>query len=306
MKDVFLCHASEDKETVVNPLYESLEKAGISCWLDRNEIQWGDSITQSVNHGMSQVRFVIVVVSEAFLAKPWPKRELHSNMNIEASSHQVRVLPLVFGDSAIAERFYKEFPLLNDKRHLVWNGDPTSVVDAMLERLGRAPKAQGGRSAPVSPQMPAFDITLPKIKKRFTDFEKKQFLKDGFRVFREYFGQALDRLDKQEPRIQTELEDVSSQKFLARIYMDGTEVNGCNIRIGGLGASDSISYSEGRFSFHNENAINESVTVEDDGDNLYFKLLFGSLDHNDKKTRLTPTEAAQSLWKRFSERLESL
>mgnify|MGYP000850269712 CR=1 FL=1 len=48
-RDVFICHASEDKQDIVNPLVEAFSEAGISCWFDMNEISWGDSITQKVN-----------------------------------------------------------------------------------------------------------------------------------------------------------------------------------------------------------------------------------------------------------------
>ena len=51
-RDIFICHASEDKEAIVRPLVESFKQAGISCWYDEAEIKWGDSITQKVNEGL--------------------------------------------------------------------------------------------------------------------------------------------------------------------------------------------------------------------------------------------------------------
>ena len=95
MKDIFICHASEDKPTVVRPLVEAIENSNISYWLDETEIQWGDSITQRVNNGLSRARFVIVVLSKAFLSKHWPQRELNAILNLEASTGQIKVLPIV-------------------------------------------------------------------------------------------------------------------------------------------------------------------------------------------------------------------
>ena len=43
-KDVFICHASEDKRSVIHPLVEAFKKAKISCWVDEAEINWGDVI----------------------------------------------------------------------------------------------------------------------------------------------------------------------------------------------------------------------------------------------------------------------
>ena len=36
--EVFICHASEDKAKVVEPLYRHLDSVGIRCWYDRGEI----------------------------------------------------------------------------------------------------------------------------------------------------------------------------------------------------------------------------------------------------------------------------
>ena len=86
MKDVFLCHASEEKPTVIRPLAEALGKAGISYWLDAVEIKWGDSITGRVNEGLKNSRFVVVVLSKAFLNKNWPSFEFNAVLNIGAST----------------------------------------------------------------------------------------------------------------------------------------------------------------------------------------------------------------------------
>ena len=31
-RDAFLCHASEDEDSIVRPLYKAFTDAGISCW----------------------------------------------------------------------------------------------------------------------------------------------------------------------------------------------------------------------------------------------------------------------------------
>jgi len=54
-RDVFLCHAGEDKDSIVRPLYKAFTDAGISYWYDEAEIPWGHSITQKVNEGVPGV-----------------------------------------------------------------------------------------------------------------------------------------------------------------------------------------------------------------------------------------------------------
>ena len=48
-KDIFICHASEDKDGVVSPLSKAFGEHDISCWVDEAEIAWGDSLTGKVN-----------------------------------------------------------------------------------------------------------------------------------------------------------------------------------------------------------------------------------------------------------------
>ncbi|HCA24504.1 MAG TPA: hypothetical protein DEP32_10100 [Pseudomonas sp.] len=130
-KDIFICHASEDKDSVVRPLYTDLERAGFDIWYDEAEIKWGDSITQKVNWGLVHSRYVIVVLSQSFVDKKWPNREFDSVMNIESSTGEVRILPLVVGSPDFVSSYY---PLINDKLYLSWSGDTVKIVDA-LRRL---------------------------------------------------------------------------------------------------------------------------------------------------------------------------
>jgi hypothetical protein len=57
----FICHTTDDREAVVRPLYRRLIADGYSVWYDEAEITWGESITQKVNWGLANSRFVIVV-----------------------------------------------------------------------------------------------------------------------------------------------------------------------------------------------------------------------------------------------------
>ncbi|CCI37083.1 GUN4 domain-containing protein [Microcystis aeruginosa] len=134
MKDVFICHASEDKLLIVEPLVSGLEKADITFWYDRAEIKWGDSITAKVNEGLRISRFVIVVLSEAFLNKNFPKRELLAVLNQEIYSDQTKVLPL-FSDNKQKQKVLESLPLLNDKLYQTWNGNADTIIEALLPHL---------------------------------------------------------------------------------------------------------------------------------------------------------------------------
>lgn len=74
--DVFICHASEDKDALVRPLAEGLRARHLDVWYDEFSLSVGDSLRDAIDKGLISSRFGIVVVSPAFFAKSWTKREL--------------------------------------------------------------------------------------------------------------------------------------------------------------------------------------------------------------------------------------
>ena len=137
-RDVFLCHASEDKITVVNPLAASLDSAGIKYFLDSKDIHWGDSVTNVINTALVRAKFVLVVISETSLVKHWPQKEMNAALAREITEGKTRVLPLIVGtDSDARQTLWRRIALQSDKKYLEWNGDPKPVVSELLQLLDR-------------------------------------------------------------------------------------------------------------------------------------------------------------------------
>jgi hypothetical protein len=136
-RDVFLCHASDDKAGVLEPLRTELDRERITYWYDAAEIKWGDSLTAKVNEGLRISRFVIVVLSRNFLGRNWPERELYAALNIEASSGRVKILPLLCGSREDRAQILERYPLLNDKSYLVFDDGVEKVIEALKARIGR-------------------------------------------------------------------------------------------------------------------------------------------------------------------------
>jgi hypothetical protein len=110
--DVFISHASEDKEAVAIPLAKALQGAGLKVWLDKFELHIGDSLREKIDEGLAQSRFGILILSPSFLAKRWPKQELNGMMAIEEAGHKV-ILPVWHGiDKAILTQYS---PILADR-----------------------------------------------------------------------------------------------------------------------------------------------------------------------------------------------
>jgi len=91
--DIFISHASEDKDSFVRPLARALSACGLKVWLDEFTLTVGDSLRRSIDRGLAGSRFGIVVISPDFLRKEWPQRELDGLAAREADGLKV-ILPV--------------------------------------------------------------------------------------------------------------------------------------------------------------------------------------------------------------------
>lgn len=91
--DVFISHAGEDKDEFVRPLARELEGLGFRVWYDEFQLKVGDSLRRSIDRGLVNSRYGVVVLSSAFFEKNWPQYELDGLVAREASGSKV-VLPI--------------------------------------------------------------------------------------------------------------------------------------------------------------------------------------------------------------------
>jgi hypothetical protein len=92
--DLFLSHASEDKDAIARPLYEALIAEGISVWFDEAVLELGDSLRRKIDEGLAKCRYGVVILSPKFLSKEWPQRELDGLVARETASGDKAVLPI--------------------------------------------------------------------------------------------------------------------------------------------------------------------------------------------------------------------
>lgn len=110
--DVFVSHASEDKESFALPLAEALRAQGLKVWFDAFTLTVGDSLRRSIDRGLAQSRFGIVILSEAFFRKHWPQLELDGLVARESAGVKV-ILPVWHGVDEHSIRLHS--PLLADR-----------------------------------------------------------------------------------------------------------------------------------------------------------------------------------------------
>lgn len=94
--DVFICHASEDKESFVRSLAETLVSKELRVWYDDLTLLLGDSLRRSIEFGLAKSRYGVVVLSKNFFAKEWPQTELDALVAMENGRGKV-ILPIWHG-----------------------------------------------------------------------------------------------------------------------------------------------------------------------------------------------------------------
>lgn len=92
--DFFISHASEDKEEFVKPLAETLESMGVRVWYDEFSLKVGDSLTKSIDQGLINSKFGVIVLSKAFMKKQWTNYEFKSLVSREMHHGEKVILPI--------------------------------------------------------------------------------------------------------------------------------------------------------------------------------------------------------------------
>lgn len=113
--DVFICHASEDKEDFVEPLANALKEADIKVWYDRFELKLGDSLRDKIDEGLANSRYGIIILSHYFFEKKkkWTRTELDALVTLENQKGEKVILPIWHRISV--EEVEKHSPILASK-----------------------------------------------------------------------------------------------------------------------------------------------------------------------------------------------
>jgi hypothetical protein len=91
--DVFISHASEDEAAVAKPLADMLQAEGLKVWYAEYTLSLGDNLRRSIEQGLADSRYGIVVLSPSFFAKKWTQLELDGLFALERIG-QKKILPV--------------------------------------------------------------------------------------------------------------------------------------------------------------------------------------------------------------------
>lgn len=141
--DLFISHASEDKDALARPLAKMLLKLGYSVFLDELVIKLGDSITKSINQGLAKAKYCIIIISNTFLEKNWTKAELNSITNMYISSDK-KILPIWHG--VTYEDIVSNVPLLVDLKAVDSKKSIDFLVNEITQSIGKPAKERPSKT----------------------------------------------------------------------------------------------------------------------------------------------------------------
>lgn len=222
MIDVFISHAGEDKDRFVRPLAERLAGMGLRVWYDEFILKPGDSLRRSIDSGLNQSRFGIVVLSPDFFRKEWPQKELDALVALEVKNTN-RIIPIWHrvGHSDVVEFS----PLLADRLAINSKIGITSVAWAVYSKVTAVSAEETTRSFDVlGPAIHQALLSTP-MTQEATSQESDVIKKGSIRDRKTYVREVLHLL--QEPG---EISIMCMDGVLPYIFYGGTDSSFTQIR----------------------------------------------------------------------------
>lgn len=130
--DVFISHASKDKNDYVDLLNMAVKRLGINVFYDTDVLSWGDNWKRVILDGTANSEFAIIVISKNFFDREWTEKELSEFLNQQNESGQKIVLPLLY--DITLDELKKHYPELGDIQCISSNNCSREEITILLAK----------------------------------------------------------------------------------------------------------------------------------------------------------------------------
>lgn len=131
LRDVFLCHAWDDRKEAAKQLHDLLEASGVTVWFSEKDVVLGSSLMREIDKGLAKSRVGIVLVTPAFLSRV--RGEGIADKELSALLARDLLVPIVHNTTYEALR--EVSPLLGSRSGLSTAEDSMRVVATKLAEL---------------------------------------------------------------------------------------------------------------------------------------------------------------------------
>ena len=130
-RDVFLCHAWDDRQGVAKQLHDLLEAAGVKVWFSEKDLGLGVPMMRAIDKGLANSKVGLVLVTPALLAR-LPKESV-ADKELSTLLAGNRLVPIVHNTTYEALRDVS--PMLASRTGLDTSEDSMSEVAAKIAEL---------------------------------------------------------------------------------------------------------------------------------------------------------------------------
>lgn len=135
---IFISYNHEDKEVAEN-LAIHLVQAKKNVWIDKWELNAGDSLIERIEEGLGGADAILVLLSKNSVESEWCKKELRSGLLRELEEKSVLIIPILLDDCNI--------PLfLREKLHIDFRKNRDEQLEFLLRSLDRISNPSQARS----------------------------------------------------------------------------------------------------------------------------------------------------------------
>ncbi len=131
LRDVFLCHAWDDRKGVAKELHDMLESEGVSVWFSEKDVALGVPLLRAIDKGLAKSRVGLVLVTPALLSRLQTEGIADKELSVLLSGE--RLIPIVHGTTYDALR--EVSPLLGSRSGLSTVEEPIEDVVSKLAEL---------------------------------------------------------------------------------------------------------------------------------------------------------------------------
>lgn len=131
LRDVFLCHAWDDRKEAAKELHDLLEKHGVSVWFSEKDVLLGSSLLREIDKGLAKSRIGIVLVTPSLLKRL--ENEGIADKELSALLARDLLVPIVHNTTYEALRDVS--PLLGSRSGLSTAEDTMANIAEKLSEL---------------------------------------------------------------------------------------------------------------------------------------------------------------------------
>lgn len=130
-RDLFLCHAWDDREGPARELHDLLEANGASVWFSEKDVGLGVPLLRAIDKGLAKSRAGIVLVTPALLVRL--KSEGIADKELSELLHRDQLIPIVHDTTYEALR--EVSPLLGSRSGLSTAEDSMAKIAVKISEL---------------------------------------------------------------------------------------------------------------------------------------------------------------------------